>query len=193
MTETPTPGQTIGPFFGYSLPYEGGGELVPPYHPGAVRLHGSVLDGLGDPVPDALVEIWQADEQGHVPQVPGSIVRDGHTFTGFGRVPTDATGHFDFSTVEPGPVGGSAPYFSLVIFARGLLDRLFTRVYLPESDRLDADPLLSSLSEGRRQTLIALREEDGSLRFDVHLQGEAETVFLSFAAAPPHSQRSSAG
>ncbi|WP_313813840.1 protocatechuate 3,4-dioxygenase subunit alpha [Glutamicibacter sp.] len=179
---TPTPGQTIGPFYGYALPFEKGGELVNQAHPKAVRLHGVVYDGNGDVIPDSLLEIWQADEHGNVVSRDGSLVRDGYTFTGFGRVPVDNMGHYTFTTVNPGPTEeGKAPFIMLTVFARGLLNRLFTRIYLPEDTAaLAKDPLLASLPEERRQSLIATREADGSLRFDVHLQGEKETVFLSY-------------
>jgi protocatechuate 3,4-dioxygenase beta subunit len=103
MTLTPTPGQTVGPFFGYALPYPGDSELVPSGHRDAIRLHGTVYDGAGEPIPDALVEIWQADQHGGVPQAEGSLRRDGHSFTGFGRAAVDATGHSSFTTVQPGP------------------------------------------------------------------------------------------
>lgn len=178
----PTPGQTIGPFYGFALPYEGGPELVPAGSARAVRLHGDVLDGEGVPVPDSMLEIWQADENGVIPQVAGSLDRDGFTFTGFGRVSTDGAGHYTFSTVDPGPTeAGAAPFISLCVFARGLLNRVFTRIYLPEDEAaLAADPLLSQLPADRRKTLIATREDDGSLRFDVRLQGDDETVFLKF-------------
>lgn len=178
----PTPGQTIGPFYGYALPYEHGGELVPAGSARAVRLHGDVFDGAGDLVPDAMLEIWQADESGVVPQAEGSLDRDGFTFTGFGRASTDGAGHYTFSTVNPGPTeAGAAPFISVCVFARGLLNRVFTRVYLPEdTDALAADPLLSQLPADRRKTLIATREDDGGLRFDIRLQGDDETVFLTF-------------
>lgn len=178
----PTPGQTIGPFYGYALPYEKGHELVHPAHPNAVRLHGVVTDGSGAPIPDALLEIWQPDEAGKVPARDGSLVRDGYTFTGWGRAAVDNAGHYTFTTLNPGGTGeGQAPFIMLTVFARGLLNRLFTRIYLPEDTAtLAADPLLAALDEERRNTLIATREDDGSLRFDISLQGENETVFLSY-------------
>lgn len=178
----PTPGQTIGPFYGYALPFEKGGELVNQAHPAAVRLHGVVYDGNGEVIPDSMLEIWQADENGTVVSRDGSLVRDGYTFTGFGRVPVDNVGHYTFTTVNPGPTEeGKAPFIMLTVFARGLLNRLFTRIYLPEdTEALANDPLLTSLPEDRRKTLIATREADGSLRFDIRLQGEDETVFLSY-------------
>jgi hypothetical protein len=89
-----TPGQTVGPFFHYALPYDGDRDLVAPGTPGAIRLHGTVYDGAGAGVPDALLEIWQADGEGHVVQRQGSLRRDGHTFTGFGRASTDRTGEY---------------------------------------------------------------------------------------------------
>ncbi len=171
-----TPGQTVGPFFGYALPYPGGPELVPPGLPGAVRLTGRVLDGAGVGVPDALIELWQPDAEGRVVQRPGSLRRDGWTFTGWGRCPSDATGRYWFSTLRPGAPGpGRAPFLALTVFARGLLDRLFTRAYLP-GDEL-SDPLLDALPDARRRTLIAT-DIDGALHFDIRLQGDDETVFL---------------
>ncbi|TCO50293.1 protocatechuate 3,4-dioxygenase alpha subunit [Kribbella antiqua] len=177
-----TPGQTVGPFFHYALPYPGDRELVRRGTPGSVWLHGYVYDGNGNAVPDALLEIRQADAHGVVPRVEGSVRRDGAGFTGWGRSSTDPTGHYWFSTVEPGPVGHAAPFFAVTVFARGLLDRLFTRIYLPGD--LTTDPLLSGLDEDDRTTLVAVREADGSLRFDVRLQGPGETVFLTY---PRHS------
>ena len=174
-----SPGQTVGPFFHYALPYDDGSLLVPTTHPDAVRLHGRVLDGDGDPVPDALVEIWQAGPDGRVVRAPGSLHRDGWTFTGWGRAATDAAGHYWFSTLLPGPTqDGAAPFFAVVVFARGLLDRLFTRAYLPDAD-LDADPVLRSVEAARRRTLLAVPDEQG-LAFDIRLQGADETVFLSY-------------
>jgi protocatechuate 3,4-dioxygenase, alpha subunit len=179
MTLPPTPGQTIGPFFGFALPYARDSALAPPTAPGAIRLHGHVYDGAGDPVPDALVELWQAGQDGVVPHESGSLHRDGYTFTGWGRAATDGAGHYGFSTVAPGATkDGEAPYLAVTVFARGLLDRLFTRAYLPGDDRaLAADPLLASLPPERRYTLVARPDNHGFV-FDVRLQGEGETVFL---------------
>jgi len=176
---TATPGQTIGPFYGYALPFDRGGELVPAGAPGAIRFHGVVTDGAGRPVPDVLLEIWQADADGRVPHTAGSLHRDGWTFTGWGRVPTDDEGHFSFSTVEPAPgAPGRAPFIAITVFGRGLLNRLFTRAYVPGPACAD-DPLLSGLPADRRDTLIAARDEQG-LRFDIRLQGDGETVFLRY-------------
>jgi protocatechuate 3,4-dioxygenase alpha subunit len=171
----PTPGQTVGPFFGYALPFPDDEHLVPPGTPGAVRLHGTVYDGQGEPVPDAILELWQTDASGEVVQRPGSLRRDGWTFTGWGRASTDRLGHYSFTTVTPG-----APFFAVTVFARGLLDRLFTRAYLPEASD---DPFLATVEADRRTTLVATRDETGPSQgyvFDVHLQGERETVFLTY-------------
>ena len=182
-TLTPTPGQTIGPFFGYALPFERSNELVAPGSPGAIRLHGTVIDGAGAPVPDALLEIWQAGADGTVPSAPGSLRRDGATFTGWGRASTDPEGNYSFTTIEPvATKPGSAPFFAVTVFGRGLLNRLFTRAYVP-GDLLGADRLLGSLPPERRDTLIAVRDEYG-LRFDIRLQegidSATETVFLRY-------------
>ena len=178
MTLPPTPGQTIGPFYGFGLPYPGDSELVPQSHRDAVRLHGRVLDGAGDPVPDALIEMWQAGPDGRIVAAPGSLHRDGWTFTGWGRCATDAEGRYSFTTLTPGPVDGAAPFFALTVFARGLLDRLLTRAYLPGC----SDDLLAALPADRRATLVASADASG-FAFDVVLQGHDETVFLTHAAA----------
>lgn len=174
-TTTSTPGQTIGPFFHYALPYDGDSALVPPGTAGAVRLHGAVYDGQGVPVPDALVEIRQLDPAGHAPRCEGSLRRDGR-FTGWGRASTDASGRYAFTTVAPGAPPGGAAFFAVTVFARGLLDRLFTRAYLPG----ESDSFLSGLPADARATLQAVAEDDGGYRFDIHLQGDRETVFLRY-------------
>lgn len=184
-----TPAQTIGPFYSdigarYGLSYDRDYALVPPMHPRAVVLSGTVYDGDGVPVPDALTEIRQADEDGTVPLSSGSIRRDGTVFTGWGRAAADQSGTYRFITVEPGSARGGAPFFSIVVFARGLSGRLFTRAYLPGYEHSEAtDAVLAAVPTDRRDTLIACREDDGSLRFDIRLQGSAkgaETVFLTF-------------
>jgi protocatechuate 3,4-dioxygenase, alpha subunit len=182
----PTPSQTVGPFFSHALPWPDGPWVVAEEHPDAVVLTGRVYDGDGAPVPDALVETWQADPDGrfaHPEDAGGGEARPG--FRGFGRCPTDAAGRYRIVTVKPGVVpapdgGGQAPHVDVSVFARGLLDRLVTRVYFPdEADANAADPLLASLPEdAARATLVAV-PEPGALRFDVHLQGEHETVFLA--------------
>ncbi|GAA2403394.1 protocatechuate 3,4-dioxygenase subunit alpha [Actinomadura vinacea] len=181
MTElSPTPSQTVGPFFGYALPYAAGPRLVPGWRSGAITVRGRILDGAGDAVPEALVEIRQADGSGEIPRRPGGLVRDGHGFSGYGRCATDAAGGYWFSTLRPAAVGADAPYIAVLVFARGLLKPVFTRLYFPEDTAAHGtDPLLAQVPGERRDTLIAEREGDGVYRFDVRLQGERETVFLA--------------
>jgi protocatechuate 3,4-dioxygenase alpha subunit len=185
MTDlVPVPGQTIGPFFGFALPYAGGSELVPPGSPGGLVLRGRVLDGADQPVPDALIEIWQRGPNGAIVRRGGSLRRDGWTFTGWGRAATNNAGVYSFSTVAPGASGGAPAFFAISLFARGLTNRLFTRAYLPaEPAALADDPLLSGLPDERRRTLLASRA-GGNLVFDIRLQGERQTVFLRYRAHP---------
>ena len=183
MMLTATPAQTVGPFFGYALPFAGCAELVPPGSPGAITLHGTVFDGAGEPVPDALIEIWQADAHGVAPTATGTLHRDG-AFTGFGRAETDPHGHYALTTIVP---GGAAPFFAVTVLARGLLNRLFTRAYVPSED-VASDRFLAGLPAERRRTLIAERDDAG-LRFDIRLQagpdGAEETVFLAYPGHRP--------
>ncbi|MFH8705686.1 protocatechuate 3,4-dioxygenase subunit alpha [Streptomyces rubrogriseus] len=187
----PTPSHTVGPFYGYALPFRGGEDIAPAGHPDTVTVHGYVHDGEGNPLPDALLELWGPDTQGDVPTADGSMRRDpasggflgrnGVEFTGFGRIQTDANGHWYARTLRPGARGRSAPYVSVCVFARGLLVHLFTRIYLPGDEAvLAADPLLARVPAERRDTLVAGDEGHGTYRFDIRLQGEGETVFLEF-------------
>jgi protocatechuate 3,4-dioxygenase, alpha subunit len=153
MNLVPTPGQTVGPFFSFALVREGYADLVPPTHPDAFVLHGRVYDGAGEPVPDALIELTRGGEDG------------------WGRAATDDDGRYAFTTLPP--VG---PFLAITVFARGLLDRLFTRAYLPETAH---DPFLHEIAEDRRATLMARADERGYV-FDIRLQGDDETVFLAF-------------
>jgi protocatechuate 3,4-dioxygenase alpha subunit len=179
MTERQTPSQTVGPFFGYALPYDGDNELLPPRAPGSIRLHGVIRDGAGQPVPDAIIELWQADSAGAVVAERSSLHRDGYTFTGFGRSATNGCGEYSFTTVKPGSMRiGSAPYALMTVFARGLLHHLFTRAYFSDEPANDGDPFLASLG-ARVSTLIARADGDG-YRFDITLQGEGETVFIDY-------------
>jgi protocatechuate 3,4-dioxygenase, alpha subunit len=171
-----TPSQTVGPFFAYALPYADGPRVVPEWRTDAVRIHGNVYDGAGEPLPDALLEIWQAGPDGETPAAPGALSRDGHGFAGFGRCGTDDDGHYWFSTVVP---GGPTPYIALLVFARGLLKPVITRIYFPGEAGNDGDPVLSGVPAERRDTLVAVREDERTYRFDVHLQGEKETVFFA--------------
>ncbi|MGH3328829.1 MAG: protocatechuate 3,4-dioxygenase subunit alpha [Streptomycetales bacterium] len=183
-----TPSQTVGPFLHIVLAWPDGPYVVPDGTPGAVRITGRLLDGNGDPVPDALVETWQAGPDGHFdhPDDPrGSHDPAVAGFRGFGRCPTDGEGRYQIHTVKPGalpaPDGGvEAPHVDVSVLARGLLDRVVTRIYFPdESEANAADPVLASIGdEARRSTLVAVQDGDG-LRFDIHLQGEHETVFFA--------------
>ena len=182
-----TPSQTIGPFFGYALPYEGGPQVAAPWQPNAIRLHGTVFDGAGDPVPDAIIEIWHADSDGTVITAQGSLDRDGYTVTGFGRAAVDRAGHYTFSTIKPGPMrADAAPYILVTIFARGLTHHLYTRCYFGDEEQRNAgDALLTGLPDDRRATLVGVLDAPQSYRFDIRLQGDGETVFLDFDGVNP--------
>jgi protocatechuate 3,4-dioxygenase alpha subunit len=176
-----TPSQTVGPFFKVALLDVIGPEVVPSETPGAIRIHGRVFDGAGEPVPDALVEIWHANAAGRYahPDDPRDDLALDPGFTGFGRSDTVDGGRFEFVTVKPAAIPPQAPHIAVSVFARGLLDRVVTRIYFPdEAEANAADPLLASLAPAERETLVAVAE-DGALRFDVHLQGERQTTFLA--------------
>lgn len=184
----PTPYQTVGPFFHHALPYAEGPNVAGPDRPGAIILSGRVFDGAGDPVPDCLVEVWQADEHGRFVDVPGIFeqVAPGG-FRGFGRCATDPDGGYRFRTVKPGGVPtvaglAQAPHVAMSVFARGMLRRAVTRVYFAdETTPNSTDPVLGAVPPDRRPTLVALRDRDG-YRFDVRLRGDHETVFLDLRA-----------
>lgn len=177
-----TPSQTVGPYLAIGLPWEDGPTVVPEGTPGAVWIRGTVTDGAGAPIPDAMIETWQADGHGRFdhPDDPRGRVSG---FRGFGRCATDPDGHYAILTVLPGPVPGNdgkaqAPHIDVSLFARGLLDRVVTRIYFPENAEANAaDGVLGSVPGDRRGTLVATRTDDG-YRFDVRLQGEGETVFF---------------
>jgi protocatechuate 3,4-dioxygenase alpha subunit len=164
-----TPSQTVGPFLSIGLTWDDGADAVPAGTLGAITLGGRLVDGAGEPVPDGLIETWQADCAGG---------------RGFGRCLTDPDGGWRITTVPPGPVPAAdgtlqAPHLDVSVFARGLLDRVVTRIYLPGDDAaLAADPVLSAVPADRRDTLLARDEGQGRYRFDIHLQGERETVFF---------------
>ena len=154
-----TPSQTVGPYF--TLGLADLNELVPD----GFRLIGRVLDGAGEPVPDAIVEVWQADEDGRYrPEF------------GWGRSGCDDAGRYSFRTSKPGSVDGQAPHLTMMVFARGLLKPVLTRMYFPDEQEANArDPVLSAVDEP--STLVA-RAVDGGLEFDIRLQGDGETVFF---------------
>lgn len=189
MSPEPTPSQTIGPFFHDALVDEDRTEIVPPDHPEAVRIEGVVYDGAGEPVTDAMVEVWQANAAGrynHPADDREDLPLD-EGFSGFGRSSTVEDGRYSFVTVKPGPVPGpggrsQAPHVMVSVFARGLLKRVVTRIYFPDEEAANAaDPVLSSVEDpDLRETLIAA-DDGGVLRFDIHLQGEKQTAFFEFA------------
>jgi protocatechuate 3,4-dioxygenase, alpha subunit len=167
-----TPSQTIGPFFAHALPYIDGGNVVLPGDAPRIAIEITVRDGAGAPVPDALLECWQADSEG----------RYHEGCEGFGRAATDDCGVARFTTAKPGPVkdaaGIQAPHIALSVFARGVLTRLVTRVYFDDEPPSESDRVFSSVPEHRRATLLARGDGNGNYRFDLVLQGERETVFF---------------
>jgi protocatechuate 3,4-dioxygenase alpha subunit len=182
-----TPSQTTGPYLQIGL--LGGpitNELVDAADPRATRIRGVLSDSAGDPVPDGMIEIWQAnaagryahpaDERDEIPLESG--------FTGFGRSGTDEAGRFELVTVKPGRVPWvdgrpQAPHLLVGVFARGLLKRLSTRMYFPDEEAANAeDPVLLGLEPDERATLVA-RAEEGGLRFDIVLQGTGQTTFFA--------------
>lgn len=178
-----TPSQTVGPFFSIGLPWADGPNVVDEGTPDAIWLRGRVLDGRGNPVPDALVETWQADPSGrfeHPDDPRGSV----EGFRGFGRCLVDAEGAYAILTRKPGAVPWvdgttQAPHIDVSVFARGLLKRVVTRIYFSDEAAANiADPVLSAIVDPTaKDTLIGERTDDGYM-FDIRLQGERETVFF---------------
>lgn len=181
MTELgTTPSQTVGPFLSIGLSWPDGPDVADPQHSG-IRIAGRLFDGAGEPVPDGMVEIWQADPNGRFPHPDdprGAITCPG--FRAFGRCATDEHGRFWFRTLKPGRVDDEqAPHVNVTVFARGLLKHLVTRLYFPdEATANDSDPVLANLGADERAQLVAI-DCHGTLRFDIHLQGEAETPFFA--------------
>jgi len=183
-----TPSQTVGPFFHDSLSWPGAETLVGPETKGdRIEITGRVLDGDGAPVPDALIEIWQANAAGrYAHSEDGQLKPIDPAFRGFGRCASDAEGRFRFATIRPGRVPGrgnalQAPHINLGLFARGLLRRLVTRLYFEDSPTNAEDPVLALVQDpARRATLLARRAagDDAVYRFDIVLQGNGETVFF---------------
>ncbi|MFC4273783.1 protocatechuate 3,4-dioxygenase subunit alpha [Achromobacter aloeverae] len=184
-----TASQTVGPYLHIGLADRYCDDLTgdaPGLRDSRIVIEGRVLDGQGAPVPDGMVEIWQAnpngryrhpeDERTHLPLVDG--------FTGFGRVPTGPDGSFRFITVKPGAVPDvhgvpQAPHILVSVFMRGLLKHVATRMYFPDEAAANAnDGVLRLVPPARRDTLVARRGDDGALRWDIVLQGEGETVFF---------------
>jgi protocatechuate 3,4-dioxygenase, alpha subunit len=171
---TSTPSQTVGPFFAIELPYDAGPFVVAEDAEGAIWLRGRLTDGAGDPIPDGLVETWQAGPDGSF----------GGDFGGFGRSGTDEEGRWAIRTLKPGAVPGSdgtpqAPHVNLTIFMRGLLHHVYTRLYFGDEAQANAaDPVLSGLDEAARATLVAAPSDDG-YTLDIHMQGPHATTFFA--------------
>ena len=184
-----TPSQTVGPFYAIGLTRKPMNILVTDATPGErIRIEGQVFDGDGQAVPDAMVEIWQANSYGRYNHPDDKQEKPlDPSFMGWGRSGTDHHGQYSFETVKPGPVPGTddsvqAPHVNVCVFARGMLVHAYTRIYFGDEPANETDPVLSSIkSKSRRQTLIAAREEKNGkhvYRFDIRLQGENETVFF---------------
>lgn len=168
-----TGSQTVGPFFHFGLTDHHAIGTIAGDGP-RIRLRIQVLDGDGAPVPDAMIELYQADVDGVYGRAP---------FTGFGRLPTGEDGRCDFDTVRPGAAsdgrgGTQAPHINVCVFSRGLLRHLYTRIYFAGDSGLDLDPLLSLVPAERKNTLLATQAGDGTWEFVIRLQGEKETVFF---------------
>ena len=193
MTQSPTPSrpltpsQTVGPFLAIGLPWPDGPYVVDEGAPGAITISGQVLDGAGDPVADAPIETWQAAPDGSFAHPDDPRGASDLRFRRFGRCPTDADGRYQILTLRPGPLpapdgGTEAPHLDVSVFARGLLDRVVTRIYFPDEQQANAaDPVLRSIDDPRRGTLIAAADQGsgaGAFRFVIRLQGGRETVFF---------------
>ena len=186
MRSHATTWQTVGPFFHIGMGHLDAHALAPPGAPGErVAIEGQVFDGNGEPVPDAVIEIWQANADGEYCCASRAQERAGPAaFTGFGRIATDAQGRFHFTTIRPGPTLGpdgamQSPHLAVRVMMRGLLKALVTRLYFP-SETLTGDPILHLVPEHRRTTLIgtAIAGRDATLMWNIELQGERETVFF---------------
>jgi protocatechuate 3,4-dioxygenase, alpha subunit len=181
----PTPYQTVGPYFKIGLEAFYRDDLTGPNTPGQViEIAGSVIDADGVSVPDAVFEFWQADAEGRYPQRPQRKPFDG-PFVGFGRVPTNGDGHFRFRTIKPGAVQADAPacqapHILVSVFLRGLLHRLVTRIYFNDEAANADDPVLRSVEERRRNSLVARANpsQPGRYEWNILLQGDNETVFF---------------
>jgi protocatechuate 3,4-dioxygenase alpha subunit len=181
-----TPSQTVGPYFAIGLPWDAGPRAVAEGTPETIIISGTVYDGHGQPVPDHLLETWQADPDGRFADLHGyGGVSELSGFRGFARYGLeDGDGSYEIFTVKPGPVRGldatiQAPHIVVSLLARGMLNRVVTRIYFADEPELNAaDPVLATVPPGRRGTLLA-EPIEGGYRFDIRLQGEGETAFFA--------------
>ena len=182
-----TPSQTVGPFFHFGLPYDGDNNLVANGALGEkITLEGRVTDGAGEPVPDVMIEIWQANAVGkydHPEDTQDKPVDEG--FHGFGRCATDKDGIYRFQTVKPGAVPGpgntlQAPHIVMFVFGRGMLKQLLMRIYFEDEAHNADDPVLNLVPKDRRATLIARKTNSSTYALNIVLQGENETVFFDY-------------
>jgi protocatechuate 3,4-dioxygenase alpha subunit len=190
-----TPSQTVGPFFAYGLTPNGkypwndafGTNLVTADASGErIRIEGKVYDGDGKPIPDSMIEIWQADAQGRYAHPADRRALPNASFKGFGRAGADQDGAFSFETIKPGPVPApsgkmQAPHILVAVFARGMLRQSYTRIYFADEAGNAEDPILALVPKDRRDTLIAKRGEGTGkpvYTWDIRMQGEQETVFF---------------
>jgi protocatechuate 3,4-dioxygenase, alpha subunit len=181
-----TPSQTVGPYFAIGLPWDLGPDVVAPGTAGAIRITGRVYDGAGMPVPDFLLETWQADPEGRYADAHGYGERSElEGFRGFGRYGVEeGDGTFAITTVKPGRVPGpggtlQAPHIDVSLFARGMLNRCVTRIYFADEPEANAaDPGLAAVPQDRRSTLFA-QPTEGGYSLDIRIQGEGETVFFA--------------
>jgi protocatechuate 3,4-dioxygenase alpha subunit len=186
MSLPTTPSQTVGPFFSIGLDRLCTNNFCAPEVRGErITIHGRVLDGDNQPVPDAVLEIWQADTAGNFPHPESPQPSDNSNFTGFGRVATNDAGEFHFTTIKPGSTPGpnnypQAPHLSINLFMRGLLKHLVTRIYFPDDPLHSTDFALNLIEPNRRGTLIAKSSSSNpaSLGWNIHLQGPNETIFF---------------
>jgi len=186
MSLPTTPSQTVGPFFSIGLNRLCTNNFCPPEIPGErITIHGRVLDGDNQPVPDAILEIWQANTSGNFPHYGSHQPDTLANFNGFGRVATNDDGEFQFTTIKPGPTLGpnnhsQAPHLSINLFMRGLLKHLVTRLYFPNDPLHTTDFALNLIEPNRRATLIAEKSatDPATFEWNIHLQGPQETVFF---------------
>ncbi len=180
-----TPSQTVGPYFAIGLPWPEGPHVVDPATPGAFTITGTIYDGAGTPIPDHLLETWQADPDGRYADAHGQGgASEMEGFRGFARYGVEVgDGEYQLVTVKPGRVttpGGrlQAPHIAVTLMARGMLNRVVTRIYFGDEEEANReDPVLSLVPADRRHTLIAT-PVDGGYRFDIRVQGPGETVFF---------------